>query len=155
MGYQQCCHAYQCCPHIRIFYIHELNNMNNSQEQQIIQVSENAMSLDEFRIVVKKWLEIDDIIKQANTLIREKRKQRDAMQRIIVSYMTRYSIEDLHTTNDRIRCRAVQTKPPVSHKYVKQRIVELEQNRGEQLVNEIYNTTDKVEKIRLRRLKIT
>ena len=116
------------------------------------------ISLADFKNFVKKWLEYDNFIKKARDLIKEKKKQRDELTQVITKFMCKYNIEDLNTKEGRIRCKTAVVKAPVSQKVVKQRITDYfkdNQNQCEEVLHKIYEEREQVEKVSLRRLKIT
>jgi hypothetical protein len=121
------------------------------------EVPEN-ISLEEFKNFVKKWLEYDNFIKKAREIIKEKKKLRDKLSETITKFMCKYNIEDLNTKEGRIRCKTLTVKPPVSQKVVKQRITDYfkgDENRQKEIITKIYEDRETVEKVSLRRLKIT
>lgn len=120
-------------------------------------VPEN-ISLDEFRNYVTKWLEYDNFIKKAKDIIKEKRKSRDKLSEVITKYMCKYDIEDLNTKQGKIRCKVLLVKPPVNQKIVKERISDYfkeNEHQKNEILTKIYQEREKVEKVSLRRLKIT
>lgn len=116
------------------------------------------ISLEEFKNYVKKWLECDNFIKRARDAIKERKKMQDKLAGIITKYMCKYNIEDLNTKEGRIRCKTLVVKTPVSQKLVKQRITDYFKNNESQrddILHKIYEDREKVEKVSLRRLKIS
>ena len=120
-------------------------------------IPENV-SLEEFREYVRKWLELDNTIKKALEAIREKKKVRDKLSQVISSFMCKYNIEDLNTKEGRIRCKVSTVRAPVNQKLVKQKITDYFSNdeaKKADILSKIYEEREKVEKVSLRRLKIT
>lgn len=113
------------------------------------------ISLEEFKNYVKKWLEYDNFIKKAQAVIKEKKKSRDMLSSIITKFMCKYNIEDLNTKEGRIRCKTLMVKEPVSQKVIKEKIINFFGNDGNNVLTKIYEDRQKVEKVSLRRLKIT
>ena len=128
----------------------------NSSALVVYDIPEN-ISLEEFKNFVKKWLEYDNYIKKAREVIREKRKARDKLTEIITKFMCKYNIEDLNTKEGRIRCRTQVVKAPMSQKVVKQKITDYITDEGQknEILHKIYDEREKVEKVSLRRLKIS
>ena len=117
-----------------------------------------SISLEEFKNYVKKWLEFDNFIKKAKGVIKEKQKQRDELSKVITKFMCKYNIEDLNTKEGRIRCKTSVVKAPVSQKVVKQKISDYFKDNDEKRVDiltKIYEEREPMEKVSLRRLKIT
>lgn len=116
------------------------------------------ISLAEFKNYVKKWLEYDNFIKKARDVIKEKRKHRDELTQVITKYMCKYNIEDLNTKEGRIRCKTAVVKAPVSQKLVRQRITDYfkeSPHQCDEVLHKIYEEREQVEKVSLRRLKIS
>lgn len=120
-------------------------------------VPEN-LSLDEFKVYVKKWFEYDNFIKKAKELIKEKRQARDKLSTVISKFMCKYELEDINTKDGRIRCKTTTVKAPVSQKVVKEKISDYfkgNENQKNDILHKIYDDREQVEKVSLRRLKIT
>lgn len=121
------------------------------------EIPEN-ISLEEFKNYVKKWLEYDNFIKKARDVVKEKRKSRDKLTEIITKFMCKYNIEDLNTKEGRIRCKTSVVKAPVNQKVVKQRITDYfkeNEHQKNDILHKIYEEREAVEKVSLRRLKIS
>lgn len=126
-------------------------------EDSIVQYQDN-ITLEDFRNIVKKWLEFDNAIKRMQETIREKRKAQEKLSEVITRFMCKYNIEDLNTKEGRIRCKTSVKKTPVNQKVVKQKISDYfgqDNEKKEQILNKIYEDRDKKEIVSLRRLKIT
>lgn len=116
------------------------------------------ISIEDFTNLVQKWIEIDNWLKKSQDIMKEKRKQKDKLKQVITHYMSKYNIEDLNTSEGKIRCKVQYVKSGVNQKVVRNKIVEFMQNNEEQcnaLITKIFNERDKVEKVSLRRIKIT
>lgn len=116
------------------------------------------ISIEDFTILVQKWIELDNWIKKSQDIMKEKRKQKDKLKEVITHYMSKYNIEDLNTSEGKIRCKVQYVKSGVNQKVVKNKIVEFMQNDEEQcnaLITKIFNDREKVEKKSLRRIKIS
>lgn len=123
----------------------------------LAQPSTDSISLEEFKNYVRKWLEIDNFIKKAQDVIKEKKKSRDDIAQLITRFMCKYNIEDLNTKEGRIRCKVNHVKAPINQKLIKQRINEYIDNedKKQELLSKIYEEREVSEKVSLRRLKIT
>jgi hypothetical protein len=136
------------------------NNTNDVNQLSIVPVNElpENISVEDFSNLVKKWIEIDNWIKKSQEIAKQKRKQKDKLSEVITHYMTRYNIEDLNTSEGKIRCKVRYVKSGVNQKVVKEKITELLKDDEEQcntLITKIFNDREKVEKVSLRRIKIT
>ena len=134
---------------------------SSSQNNAIVLASDGGpeipASIDQFREYVRKWMELDNTVKKAQHLIREKRKQRDALSIAISKFMCKYDIEDLNTKEGRIRCKVTQVKAPLNQKVVKEKIASIfqgDEEKSNQIIKKLYEERDTVQKVSLRRLKI-
>jgi hypothetical protein len=116
------------------------------------------ISIEDFSNLVKKWIEIDNWIKKTQETAKQKRKQKEKLGEVITHYMCRYNIEDVNTSEGKIRCKVRYVKSGVNQKVVKEKINELFKDNEETcnaLITKIFEDRDKVERVSLRRIKIT
>ena len=116
------------------------------------------ITIEEFTNIAKKWIEMDNWIKKYQEMAKEKRKQKDKLTQVITHYMTKYNIEDLNTTEGKICCKVRQVKSGVNQKVVKQKITEIfkdNEDTCKAIITKIFDDREKVEKVSLRRIKIT
>lgn len=116
------------------------------------------ITLEEFRTYVKKYLELDNYIKKAREIIREKRKQKDKLSEVISKFMIKFNIEDLKTKDGCIRCKVGYVKAPVNQKAIKDKITDYfknNENECKEVIHKVFEEREKVEKVSLRRLKIS
>lgn len=133
---------------------------SEGQNQQLVHVPDitQNISLEEFREYVRKWLEMDNMIKKAQEAIKERKKLRDKLSTVISAFMCKYNIEDLNTKEGRIRCKVQTVKAPVNQKMVKQKITDYfsnDETKKQEILSRIYEERGEVEKVSLRRLRIT
>lgn len=148
-------------------YLQQQNNLTPSvagsvaQDENLVVVYNDApenITLEEFKNFVKKWLEYDNFIKKAQEVIRDKRKTRDKISEIITKFMIKYNIDDLNTKEGRIRCKTTYKKVPANKKEVEKRITDYFQcdpNKKQEIISKIFEEKERVEKVGLRRLKIS
>lgn len=149
--------------------------IGNSQPANLVEVNEQTIpsgtivttntpelpeniSIEDFSNLVKKWIELDNWIKKNQELTKQKRKQKDKLSSVITHYMSRYNIEDLNTSEGKIRCKVRLVKSGVNQKVIKEKITELLKDNVDTcntLITKIFEERDKVEKVSLRRIKIT
>jgi hypothetical protein len=80
--------------------------------------------LDDFKILVNVWLEHDLAIEKLQVAIRERNKAKAALMPRILTFMSRYNIEDLNTKQGVLRYKVTQVKVPISQAEIKTRIAE-------------------------------
>jgi hypothetical protein len=116
------------------------------------------ISIEDFTTLVQKWIELDNWLKKSQEIMKEKRKQKDKLKIVITHYMSKYNIEDLNTSEGKIRCKVQYVKSGVNQKVVKNKILDFMKDNEDQcnaLITKIFNDREKVEKMSLRRIKIS
>lgn len=136
------------------------SSINANDSLSIVPVNElpDNISIDDFTNLVQKWIELDNWIKKSQEIAKQKRKQKDKLGEVITHYMTKFNIEDLNTSEGKIRCKVRYVKSGVNQKVVKEKITELLKDNEETcntLITKIFDEREKVEKVSLRRIKIT
>ncbi len=130
----------------------------NGNSANILTELPDNISIEDFSTLVKKWIEIDNWLKKSQEIMKEKRKQKDKLKEVITHYMTKYNIEDLNTSEGKIRCKVQYVKSGVNQKVVKQKIVDIfkdDETTRDTLLQKIFEERQKIEKMSLRRIKIT
>jgi hypothetical protein len=132
--------------------------INLSQQPEQPNELPDNISIEDFTTLVQKWIELDNWLKKSQNILKEKRKQKDKLKEVITHYMSKYNIEDLNTSEGKIRCKMQYVKSGVNQKVVKSKIAEFMRDNEDQcnaLITKIFNDREKVEKMSLRRIKIT
>ena len=129
----------------------------SQQQQMVLYKDPNTITMDDFKQLVKKWFEIDNYMKQAQQVIKDKRKEKLQISQVIMAFMCKYNIEDLNTKEGRIRCKSVQVKTPLNKEFIKQQLIQYvkEETKREEVIQKIYEERETIEKTTLRRLKIS
>ena len=71
--------------------------------------------LNDFKIKVKHWLELDQKIVELEKKSRELKKIKNKqLEPEITAFMTKFNISDLNTDNGKLRCNARNTKKPLN-----------------------------------------
>jgi hypothetical protein len=142
--------------------IHEPKTLESTGRELVMlnpdDVANENITLEEFKEFVKKWFELDNMIKKTQELIRDKKKTRDKLSMLISRFMCKYDIEDLNTKEGRIRCKVKQVKEPINKKVVMEKITDYFKNdetKKNEIMTKIYDERHVVEKVSLRRLKIS
>jgi hypothetical protein len=150
----------QSTQHNNLVQVSEQRVSSSNETLSIVPVNElpDNISIDDFTNLVQKWIEIDNWIKKSQEIAKQKRKQKDKLGEVITHYMTKFNIEDLNTSEGKIRCKVRYVKSGVNQKVVKEKITELLKDNEETcntLITKIFDEREKVEKVSLRRIKIT
>ena len=128
------------------------------QQQMVVYKDEENISMDDFKTYVRRWFELDNYVKKAQEVIKEKRAEKCKLSEVIMKFMCKYNIEDLNTKEGRIRCKNTYVKAPVNKQLVQQRISDMfvnDEDKRKEIIEKIYEDREKVEKTTLRRLRIT
>jgi hypothetical protein len=120
--------------------------------------SPGGMNLEEFKHQVKLWMEIDNQIKSATAIVKDKKKVQSVLTEKILAFMTRYNIEDLNTRDGKLRYKVTRLKPSVRQKQIKDRIGDCfkdDPETAERVMKEVFdtNTESAVVRTTLCRLK--
>lgn len=120
--------------------------------------SGSTLTLEQFKECIKKWIELDNDLKELVASAKEKRQQKVQLSEVITSFMSEYDIEDINTAGGRIVCKNVKRKPVVSQKLVKERITQYLGGRRDDIIEKIYlvppeDVHHQTERLQLRRLK--
>ena len=136
-----------------------VDNASDAGSGHVVLYNENEnITLDELKGYVKKWLEHDNFVKRAKEAIKEKKKVQDKLTQVITKFMCKYDIEDLNTKEGRIRCKTQVVKAPISQRTIKQKITDyFKENEyvKEDFIHKVYEDREKVERVSLRRLRIS
>lgn len=133
--------------------------------QQDITSTNNKITLEDFKKLVVKYFEIDNYIVRLKVLLKEKKDQKNELSKIIAEFMEINEIDDVNTKNGRIRYKRGLVKgPQPSKKHIKEKIEKylnnlssINKNQANDILS-IFNdndTSNKIEKVTLRRLKIS
>lgn len=136
--------------------------IQNYLEQQMETVTDSeempdAASLDTFKEKVKHWIDLDNTKKQHCAAALEIKSQQKELTKDILAFMGRYNIENLNTRDGKLRYNVAMVKAPLTQKVIKQKFLQVydPQKTKEQISQEIFETGEKVEKVSLRRVKIS
>lgn len=139
----------------------QMENYLHTQSQMVLyeDVNTDNISMDDFKMYVKKWFELDNYLKRACEVLKEKRNEKLRISEVIMKFMCKYNIEDLNTKEGRIRCKQSHVKAPVNKNILKQRVNEYfandTSNKKEEILHKLFEEREVVEKTTLRRLKIS
>jgi hypothetical protein len=103
---------------------------------------------------VKEWLLLDDDILTLQNAIKERKKKKDELTPKILDYMNRYEINDLNTSNGKLKfTKSMQTKP-LNKQFLISRLGDFfkDLGKGEKAASFILENRDKEEKMKLRRV---
>lgn len=134
-----------------------MSNNDNADTLVVYDPPEN-MGIEEFKTYLKKWTDLDNFIKKARDLIKEKKKQQLKLSEIITRFMIKNDIEDITSKNFKIKCKVNQVKKAVTQKVLKERITDYfhdNQSECKELIKKVFDDRQIIEKVSLRSLKIS
>lgn len=134
-------------------YLSQQINMTGGQTIQKVNIpTENE--LDEFKTYVKNYIDIDNDIKKLKGAIKERNNIKKEISNYIMTFMSKFNIEDLNTKHGKIRYHITRVKKPLNEKVMKTRLLE---NFGshtspEDLAEKIFSEKSTVERHVLKRI---
>lgn len=126
------------------------DNNNNGSSGNNPNAFPDAEALDAFKARVKLWMELD------NNRRRIQQQQKE-LTKGILEFMGRYNIEDLNTKDGRLKYDVRVVKAPVSQRALKQKLHEVfsPDKTADQLSRELFEARTEVQRVSLRRIKIS
>lgn len=117
----------------------------------------DAKLLEEFKIDVKNWLQLDDGVKQLQREIKEQKKVHKELGDKISNFMANNNVEDLNTKNGVIRYTKTLVKTPLSQKAIKEKLTEAFQGNDSlnNILTEVFDNREKLEKFTLKRINFS
>lgn len=109
--------------------------INNYLSQQLMVQEKpidvpSADELEDFKNCVRIWMEVDSNVKKLQTMIKERNVLKKEVTVKILSFMSRYNIEDLNTKEGKLRYKVTRVKAPLSQKDIKEKIQETMREPG-------------------------
>lgn len=133
------------------------NNKYDSDEDndnEELYLDDNNPEFLEFKSNVKSWIELDDDIKTLTEALKERKKKKEQITPELMTFMSNYQINDLNTKDGQLKFSKTNVAKPLSKKYLMERIGNFFKNydKGEEVVNFVYENREKEEKFKLRRV---
>jgi hypothetical protein len=130
--------------------------MSSERETSAVVTSIAQGDMAHFKQNVQAWIQLDDQIRALQDNMRTRRKLQKQLTAMILEFMRRHNIEDLNTQNGTLRYHVRLSKPSVNQTTIKNRLATVfEPPRYNEVINQLFNTGEKVEKVSLRRLRVT
>lgn len=104
---------------------------------------------------VNQYLEIDNQILTLQKAIRERRKKKEELSKVILHTMKNNDIDQMNLKGDRLIYQVSEYKTPINKNYLNSIFNKYFNNNEEKtndLIEEIFNNREKVEKVRLKRV---
>lgn len=115
----------------------------------------NNEALEEFKTKVRAWMEIDNTIKKLRAIIRERNHAKKELTEYILTFMSKFNIEDLNTKEGKLRYKVTTVKAPLTQQVMKSRLITnfTSDIHPDELAKLVFDTRNTVEKHSLKRLK--
>lgn len=117
-------------------------------------LDDNDPDFIEFKENAKLWLKLDDDIKKLNDAIKERKNKKNEITPTLLDFMESHNINDLNTSDGNLKFHKSLRSKPLSKKYLINRLGDFykNMNKGEKIVNFIYNNREKTEISNLKRV---
>lgn len=117
-------------------------------------VDEKELQLAQSR--VKRWLELDAEISTLNTAIRERRRQKEDLNKHIIAFMQGNHVPHFEMSKGKLDLQVSKHKQPLSHKWVATQIQSVDgitPEKQDELIKVIFENRAVTEKPRLKHVK--
>ena len=117
-------------------------------------LDDNDPDFIDFKEEVKLWLRLDYEIKKLNDAIKERKNKKKEITPKLLDFMENHNINDLNTADGNLKFQKSLRSKPLSKKYLLDRLGDFYKNhqKGEKVVNFIYNNREKTEISNLKRV---
>lgn len=112
--------------------------------------------LQEFKLKVGKWLELDEKISTLEKQTRELKKLRNKqLEPDITGFMVKFNINDLNTNSGKLKCNARNTKKPINKVNIRENLSKIitDMNRVDQAIDLIWSNREVVTTYKLTKPK--
>jgi hypothetical protein len=114
--------------------------------------------LDEFKKCLDAWIELDNVIRRLQDMVREKKALKNEMQARITAFMSKHNVEDVDRKEASLRYRVVKSKKPPTKTDIKQRLLahyEGDRTAADGLALKLFECRGVVERPTLRRVRVS
>ncbi len=111
----------------------------------------------EFQKCLDAWIELDNILRRLQEMVREKRKLKEEMQTRITAFMSKYDVEDVDRKETSLRYRVVKSKKAPTKSDIRARLLDHYQGDREAadgLARKLLESRAVVERPTLRRVRV-
>jgi hypothetical protein len=139
-----------------------IKNIDNSasQPESVNPDDIDGTELQQFKLKVNKWCELDNKIKQFEQVVKTHKKLKEDLCGDILEFMSGYDISNLKTPFGKLQRVESFTKTPITKGLIEQKIetyftklgVKNSKEQSEILINDLYENREKKKSVRLRRI---
>lgn len=130
-----------------------MNNLETEDDNDFY-LDDNDPDFIDFKEDVKTWIKLDDDIKTLNDAIKERKEKKKEITPKLLEFMEKHDINDLNTNDGHLKFQKSLRSKPLSKKYLLDRLGFFfrSENKGEKVVNFIYNNREKTEISNIKRV---
>jgi len=130
-----------------------MNNLETESDDEFY-LDDNDPDFIDFKDDVKTWIKLDDDIKTLNDAIKERKEKKKEITPKLLEFMEKHDINDLNTNEGHLKFQKSLRSKPLSKKYLLDRLGFFfrSENKGEKVVNFIYNNREKTEISNIKRV---
>ena len=130
------------------------DNLSNSPEQMMNESHIEDQQKNDLQNYVKEWLKYDDEIKTLQDAIKERKKQKNEIGKVLISFMDRESIPHFNLSDGKLIFAKSEHTQPVNIKFLKETLSDapsLNQDQYQNLLSFIESNRGKKITTRLKR----
>jgi hypothetical protein len=136
------------------------DSTSKMSEQETMDPTEiNTDELQQFKISVNKWCELDNKIKQYEQVVKAQKKLKDDLCNNILEFMKGYDISNLNTPFGQIEKVESLTKVPVTKGMIEEKVqtyfsklgLKNSKEQSQTLIKDLYDNREKKKVVRLKR----
>ena len=132
-----------------------MNKYNNSDsDDEDHYLDDNDPDFIEFKENVKLWIKLDDDISTLTKAIKERKNKKKEVSPALLDFMEKYKIHDLDTQEGHLKFQKSMRSQSVSKKFLVSKLGHFFKNlnKGEKIVDFIYDNREKKELVNLKRV---
>jgi hypothetical protein len=130
-------------------------SVNTIKQEQL-----GAQELAEFKKRVANWIELDNKIRQYETVIKKLKTNKEEYCEGILSFMEEHEITDLNTPNGKLKYAVSYNRPPVTKTMIKTKVRDYfteiglsdSETRTTEFITELYKNREKKRNVQLKRI---
>lgn len=129
-------------------------SVSDYDSDEDLYLDDNDPEFMEFKENVKVWLQLDDDIKTLQDAMKERKKKKDELTPDLLDFMEKYKIHDLDTQEGHLKFQKSMRSQSVSKKFLVSKLGHFFKNlnKGEKIVDFIYDNREKKELVNLKRV---
>ena len=111
--------------------------------------------IEEFKLKVKKYMELDDLVKKQAKLLKQQKKERLNLYHDVLNFMSENNVEHCNTKTGVLKCVVRKSQKSVGKQDIYNKLCSFlkDEQVATNALNYIYENRETVEKTALRRIK--